>query len=261
MTIVLLIIIGIIIFIIWLSNSSNEPSNEPSKKPDYSQTTKLTTYSSRNTTKDKSVRQTPSKLLSELKQFKVNYLYHMTHINNISSIYREGLVSNHRAHSSKILNRDISDPGVQKRRERLDPINNLSIHSYVPLYFNPKNPMLYVRKELQNNIAILVFDANSIFNHASTIYTDGNAASKQTKFYSSLSNLKDLDWGCIYATSYWNDFDDGKRKRCAEILVPSHIKFNEVIKILVSDSSAVQRVKSQLGNYKIEVSIDGKFYF
>jgi len=200
-------------------------------------------------------------IFPKLAKYKVNYLYHMTHINNLSSIFRQGLVSNHKAHSSQIVNKDISDPDVQQRRERIDPIYNLSIHSYVPLYFNPRNPMLFVRKKMQKSIALLVFDANSIFYRKGVIFSDGNAASNPTKFYSSLNDLNKLDWNCIYAASYWNDFSDGKRKRCAEVLVPNKIEFNKVVKILVYDYNAINQVKSRINNYQVEVVKDDQFFF
>lgn len=121
--------------------------------------------------------------------------------------------------------------------------------------------MLFVRKNLQNNIALLVFDANSIFSRKGVIFTDGNAASSPTNFYDSLNDLTRLDWNCIYAAAYWNDFHDGKRKRCAEVLVPNKIEFNEVVKILVYDYNAIKKVKSRINNYKVEVVKDGQFFF
>ncbi len=282
-TVYQLISLLIFIFIIWLLGGFKENKNDQKakeekpnsiaekKKVEHAATYKMKGKSQKPGTKTNkpyksqatsSIRKDPTtKVVSpELKKLGINYLFHMTHINNITSIYKNGLVSNHLAHESSMIKKDISDPDVQLRRERLDPINNLSIHSYVPLYFNPKNPMLYVRKEMQNKIALLVFDANSIFQYKGTIFSDGNAASGPTKYYSKLTDLVNLDWACLNTTSYWNDFIDGKRKRCAEVLVPNNIKFEDVITIVVYDNYVASKIRTQLNN-KIEVKTDGRFYF
>lgn len=198
--------------------------------------------------------------LPELKNYDITKLWHMTHIDNLSNIQKHGLISYYKSRKLGLLKFDISNPGVQNHRNRKEPIYNNSIHSYVPLYFNPRNPMLYVRKNLQSFIIILEFNANSIFQYDKVIFTDGNAASQNTKFYSSISDLKYLDWLCLNAMSYWNDFIDGKRKRCAEILVPNKIPLNEVCKIICYNSYSSNNVKKVL-NDNIEVQINEKHYF
>ena len=50
------------------------------------------------------------------------------------------------------------------------------------------------------------------------LFSDGNAASKKTQFYDSLNDLDKIPWDVLNG-KYWGDFPDGKRKRCAEVLV------------------------------------------
>lgn len=57
------------------------------------------------------------------------------------------------------------------------------------------------------------------------IFTDGNAANGPTNFFNDVSRLADLDWDCI-RSDYWNDFPDGVRIRCAEVLVPDTVPFD-----------------------------------
>lgn len=76
--------------------------------------------------------------------------------------------------------------------------------------FNPKNPMLFRRQELRDNLAILFFD-RALLVQDGVIFTGGNAASGPTNFFNEVSRLADLDWACIWA-EYWNDFEDGTRK-------------------------------------------------
>jgi hypothetical protein len=185
----------------------------------------------------------------------------MAHINNLPNILCNGLLSHIEAHNKNLVNNDISDREVNNRRIKREPIYNLSLHNYIPLYINPRNPMLFVRKTIQADILILCFDANTIFKTVKVIYTDGNAAADATKFYSSVTDLNKLDWNCI-RQEYWNDFPDGKRKKCAEILVPNAIHSSMIKKIICYNLTAANRVKSVISNSKIKVEIDnGHVYF
>ena len=121
-------------------------------------------------------------------------------------------------------------------------VDGRPLHDYVCLYFNPKNPMLSKRRDHQDDIVILCLD-RQLLEQSSTFFTDGNAAGDATESFNDPRDLKKLDWDCIRAT-YWNDFKDGKRKRCAEILVPDVISFDEVREIRVHS----QLTKTRLGN-------------
>lgn len=86
--------------------------------------------------------------------------------------------------------------------------------------------MLYVRKELRNEMCLIEISINVI--DEETIFTDGNAASKATNFYSKINDVNNLPWDVLHS-DYWNEFQDGKRKRCAEVLLypkidPAYIK-------------------------------------
>jgi hypothetical protein len=77
--------------------------------------------------------------------------------------------------------------------------------------------MLYLRKDLQN-VLCLIEVSLSVMIENEYLITDGNAASHDTNFYNSVSYLKHLPWNVLDA-DYWYDHFDGKRKRCAEILI------------------------------------------
>lgn len=161
------------------------------------------------------------------KRFKVPCLWHMTHRSNLDGILQRGILSHTESHLAGINNIDISDPEVQRWRDRNDNKYRRKVHDFTPLYINPKNPMLYVRKNIQNELCILQVSLESLEGKQFLI-TDGNAASRDTQFFDSLDGLSNLPWQVLHA-NYWNDFQDGRRKRCAEILVypkvePRHIK-------------------------------------
>ncbi len=153
-------------------------------------------------------------------------LWHITHRNNIETILLNGILSNTQAFN--VTNPvDISDHSVQRWRDAKDPVYKRKIHDYAPTYFNVRNPMLYVRRDWRDELCLIEISL-SVLSKDNFIFTDGNAAAKDTKFYNSLSDLINLPWDVLNA-SYWNNFEDGKRKRCAEVLVypkivPEYIK-------------------------------------
>jgi len=90
-----------------------------------------------------------------LDSFAIKYLYHMTHKDNLERILQSGLKSHNYARRNNLMQNDIANNEVNDRRSRIEPIYNRSLHDYVPLYFNPKNSMLFVRRNIQDNIIIL----------------------------------------------------------------------------------------------------------
>jgi len=181
-------------------------------------------------------------------RYHINYFYHMTHIDNVASILKHGLLS----HTNSFVKQDISNHSVNSRRARREPIYYRSIHSYVPFYFNPKNAMLYARRDMQEDIVILVFD-KSIFFEDGAIFTDGNASADATRFFKNPNDLDKLNWDCIFYSEYWNDFVDGKRQRMAELLVPNRVSSSKIAKIICSNSGT-KRVLERLTNIRIEVN-------
>ncbi len=204
--------------------------------------------------KNKPIHHAKAKLTTEfetlLNDFGIQYLYHMTHKSNLVNILQNGLLTHNTAHSRGLTKTDISDERVNCRRDR--------VHDFVPFYFNPKNPMLYKRKKIQSEIIILCVDRNLL--QTNLKFTDGNAASNSTKFYSSIKDLGKLNWSIINS-EFWSDFIDGKRIRCSEILIPNEVKTSSIKKILCFNSETEDYVKNKVGGLKIAVTINQDFYF
>ena len=57
-----------------------------------------------------------------------------------------------------------------------------------------------------------------VLNENDFLLADGNAASKSTRFFKKLSDLREMPWDVLRSSS-WFDKKDGKRKRCAEVLI------------------------------------------
>jgi hypothetical protein len=175
---------------------------------------------------EKLPRNTHTTTMSNFFIFGIKSLWHMSHRDNIVSICQHGILNYYEVHKLNALIFDISDPDVQRWRDRRDPHFNRPIHLYAPLYISPRNPMLYKRKEQQPDICILEIDLSVIDNEF--LLTDGNAASTTTKFFKNLSDLNELPWDILNDRT-WFGKKDGKRKMCAEVLIypkvePKYIK-------------------------------------
>ena len=182
---------------------------------------------------------------ASLADFRVNYLYYLLPVENMESVCRNGLLSHNSAHRSGLVRRDIADPRVNSLRANKSALGR-PLHDYVPLYFTPKNPMLYRRRAIQEDIAILCLDKDLLFQDG-VIFSDGNAASNRTRFFDDIQYLSMLDWSCIRAVR-WNGFPDGRRKRCAEVLVPDHVPFGDIQRIIVQSQQTLSEVNRAVEN-------------
>lgn len=189
-----------------------------------------------------------------LDKYGIHNLFHMTHIDNLPSILQHGLLPHGNRHQIK----DISDCDVNNRRARPEPVYHQPIHSYVPFYFNPRNPMLYYRKDMQDDIVILVLKRELMLSKK-CLFTDGNASADHTKFANELEDLHFIDWKCIHG-KYWNDFADGKRKKMAEVLVPDMVSIENIEGILCNNGITQAKI-DEMTNKEIISTVKPDFYF
>lgn len=187
-------------------------------------------------------------------------VYNITLIENIPSIMKHGILCYNKAAS--IPHHSIALTDVQDRRESILIPNGLHLHDYANVYFNPRNPMMYRRKDEAHRICVLAVNAK-ILDFPNCIVTDGNAASRISRFYSPVEGLRQLDFNRIHAT-YWNDPDplvaqNNKRIECAEVLIPHSISYEMIVGAVVVDQEA-QSLLQQIGFDK-EIKIYPNFFF
>jgi len=179
-------------------------------------------------------------------------LFHLTHIDNLESIIEKGLLSHTISHSMSIIKEDISNKLVQVRRKH--------IHNKVPLYFNILNPMTYTYS-INEKKELLVFKVNKkIMLNPGTLFTDGNAASSSTKYYSSLIDLDQLDWSFLNS-KFWNNYPDGKRKKCAEVLIPHNIPTKFITDIFIYNKTLYKKISDTVSDLPISVSVNKEYFF
>ena len=183
------------------------------------------------------------------------HFYHITHRDNLRNIFRYGILSWHCAHQRGLTASDISDPQVQERRNRIEPVFRRSIHEYAPLYFNPKNPMLFRRRELQEELVILEVSPD-VLRYNQHIFTDGNAAAATTTFCTNREIIAASE--DALRAEWWTALPDGKRRRCAEVLI-----FPSVTPRFITNAICANQGSASAINWTCPVSVivDTSFFF
>lgn len=182
-------------------------------------------------------------------------LHYITHIDNLPSIFKNGLVCNTR--SVKLQHVSIALPNIQDLRSKVKIPNGLRLHEYVNLYLHARNPMMYVRKDMHHDLAVLRI-STEILDTTGAIVTDGNASSQYTAFYPSPAGLQYIDSDKVFA-EYWSSDDqiqhwNNKRLRCAELLIPYHLPSEFIFGAYTSGSEAADRVRKTKSTCDVQVN-------
>ena len=167
-------------------------------------------------------------------------LEHITHLQNVADICDQGILNHYEARSKNPY--DISNHQVQNLRERQEPVYNRRIHEYAPLYFNTRNPMLYVNISRQENIYVVQISLD-VLDDMPFLFTDGNAAANKTFFSNNIDDLDKLPIN-VLKSKYWTNFNDGRRKMCSEVLIYDHIPARYIEKVYCRSLSAKSRACS-----------------
>lgn len=193
--------------------------------------------------------------IEKLKFYGISSVWHITHRENLQGILNKGILSNYLAYETENLPVDISDHGAQRWREAKEPIYKRRVHEYAPTYFNVRNPMLFVRQKIQDDLCLIEISLTSLL-HSDFVFTDGNAASRNTAFFNSANDLRLLPWEVIKAP-YWSGFADGKRKKCSELLIYPLIQPECIVEIHCNSTETLHYV-TKLG---CSAKISPEFFF
>lgn len=183
------------------------------------------------------------------------WLYYIVHRDNLASIMRWGILSHSEMARRQLAATDISDPGAQRWRARLEPVHERAIHDYVPLYLNPKNPMLYKRRGMQRELVVLALPA-AVIAGAEPVFSDGNAASACTRFSADPAILAEA--AEALRAPFWTNVPDGKRKRCAEALIYRRVAPTAIRRILCHDAATARAIGHRYG---VAAAVPRSLYF
>lgn len=168
------------------------------------------------------------------------YLYHITDVTNLSNIIAKGgLLSDTAISSAGGPNLMIGHDHIKTRRMtqyRVPCAGNRLVGEFVPFYYCPRSPMLYVMNRGgtglppggQVNVVHLVTTVQSALNVGSPwAISDSNAGSNYAQFFSDTAKLDTLNWDAINALS-WNTVTSAKQ---AEFLVADYFPWTAILGI------------------------------
>ncbi|MBR1835338.1 MAG: DUF4433 domain-containing protein [Bacteroidales bacterium] len=159
----------------------------------------------------------------------IRFAYRMTHIDNIKNIMQVGIVtaSSPNANPDFVQIGDVTAIETRKKKRLKD---GSDLGDYVPFYFGPRTPMLYViqkgyngvQKRKAEEIVYCVIDINDLVRDGvECVFTDGHALDNFTIEYpgTRLCEVNSLlDYNILYAKQ-WGDLDDVRRRKQAELLL------------------------------------------
>lgn len=178
---------------------------------------------------------------------RITEFHNIMPISNIGSVLQHGLLSHQQA--TGLFHSDVSMTEVQDRRDLKVVPNGLPLHQYANVYFHARNPMMYSRSHLANDLCVLIVSRN-ILNIPGVVVADQNASSRFVLFMSPQEmNIYNLDLDLIFSESWLhNDQIEEwrhKSRKCAEVLVPNCISLDYIQGAYVVSDVAGQLLQQQ----------------
>jgi hypothetical protein len=197
-------------------------------------------------------------------QYGMHCFYHITRVENLAGVIENGLMCRNKFNNCV----DISNAHIQDARhlKRVPPYPRLFLHDFALMFVAPKPPMLSVLREQQANIVYLCY-SSKVLQLPWTVFTDGNARSNATKFYTDLNDFSKLNWTILRA-HYWNADDEvvhqeNKRQRSAEVMIRDCVPASYLAGILVQNQSMLVQVNDILNqaHSNIPAWIKSEYYY
>lgn len=200
------------------------------------------------------------------------YIYRMTHIENIPHILRNG-ITHFKSDKSNPDYIAIGDSTLISTRSSFLLNNGKQLGEYIPFYFGPRTPMLYVVQKGYNmvtptpaeKIVYCVCSVQKIIEQQlNFVFTDGHAVDSFSSLYSATDTNKIkmlLDFEAIEA-KYWVDENDldRKRRKEAEFLVEGDISKEAILGYITYNQSAKNKL-IEFGALESKVYVKSTYYF
>ncbi|MFI6022315.1 DUF4433 domain-containing protein [Streptomyces sp. NPDC051287] len=205
-------------------------------------------------------------------------LFHFTHVRHLSAILTEKqLVSDSVMQGRGGVEMECGDREVkaERRTRRISVPPHGCPADYVPFYFAPRSPMLYVisrggvptYREGQTPLVYLVTSVDAVkASGRPYVFSDGNCANEITRHFADLSVMPSVvDWEIMNARYWANTAADGDRmrRRMAELLVHEHLPVTALDEIATYDHDHAQQVQHLIreAGAEIPVSVRREWYY
>ncbi len=202
----------------------------------------------------------------------IKYAFRMVHIDNIPHVNRYGFVHKNSpvAEPNYVA---IGDQSVILVRETKSIQGGDVIGSYIPFYFGPRSPMLYVVQHGYNGVKqyapqdlvyCVVLLCDIVESQIDCVFTDGHALNVLTHTYSkeSLPHINEIICYSDVYTQYWNKEEDRdlKRRKEAELLLKDELPPAYIKGYVVYDEQAKQKLV-RFGIEPSRIIVKKEYYF
>jgi hypothetical protein len=174
------------------------------------------------------------------------FLYYITHIDNLGSMLEKGILSHAEMESRGIPFTAIYDAEIVSNRKARQTPDGRSLWDYANVYFQARNAMLFrVTREKGVDEICIIGVRKDVLNRPDVLIANGNAASYQSEIARHDEGIKavpqimrnvDKEW--------WSDSDGSKREMMAECLIPSAISPDLITAIYVGSDAALRRAQA-----------------
>jgi hypothetical protein len=198
----------------------------------------------------------------------VKELYYITHVDNVASILRHGILSHNEVKRRGLQHVSVAMAEIQERRRKQIPGGRL-LHDHANLYFNARNPMMFKRTRDAavgpSHIVVIRVNAD-VLDLPGVVIADKNASSDYVLFHGARDGLALLDSALVWA-EWWTDDDpiEQYRKRaaiCAEVLVPDAVHTKLLVGAYVSCPETAAVVGACVGErVKLDISVNPHIFF
>lgn len=186
-------------------------------------------------------------------------IYHFTHAKNLPEILRAGCLhcKARLPTGSQLVN--VSHQSVQEKRrnKQVKCAPGGILHDYVPFYFAPRSPMMYVISRggvegRSSDTTPLIYLVSSVRRVHETglrfVFSDGHPVVAVSRFYNDAADLNRVDWK-VMRMRRWNDTQDDpdkSRRRQAEFLVYGTFPWDAVEYLAVRNANVKRRLEKYL---------------
>ena len=194
-------------------------------------------------------------------------IFRITHIKNVPWILRNGL---------HCMNSPMKDPSfvrignaelIAKRSLRKVPIQPRgTLSDYIPFYFTPFSMMMYnittgyggIQRVPNREIVIMVSSLRRLAdNGIDAIFTDRHAYLQAAQYYSSMDDLRNIDWDLLQRRDFQRKLDDPEKtdRYQAEALVHRHLPVGQLGGIVCYSEGAKARLAANRKKAGVELKI------
>jgi hypothetical protein len=200
-------------------------------------------------------------------------LYRMTHIRNIPHILKHGIT--HISSASKNKNYvAIGDGSLINARSDFSMPNGKMLGEYIPFYFGPRMPMLFVMQKgfngvtpvLPEDIVYCITSVQAIEEaELDYVFTDGHAVDGFSQFYypKNIKKILSIIDSNAINSKYWkmeNDLDLKRRKE-AEFLVEGDVPVDAIESFAVYSPEAANQLRKMTGYNGQTLIVRSNYYF